>query len=165
MEQISIRKAELNSRLLRAKSDEEEQDAMVKELEQEFEAVTREITAHNDAKKKMEDRAAQIKLELTSMDQHLRETQEQYHQEKSKLEALSNLTERYEGYGGSVKKVMEQKDTLLDSHKPTPKPLGKANAEVPEMPEAPAQEQLTLETPAEAPAKRSKMIDIEADDK
>ena len=65
-----------------------------------------------------------------------------------------------------AKKVMEQKDTLLGSHKPTPKPLGKANAEVPEMPEAPAQEQLTLETPAEAPAKRSsKMIDIEADDK
>ena len=65
-----------------------------------------------------------------------------------------------------AKKVMEQKDTLLGSHKPTPKALGKANAEVPEMPEAPAQEQLTLETPAEAPAKRSsKMIDIEADDK
>ena len=65
-----------------------------------------------------------------------------------------------------AKKVMEQKDTLLGSHKPTPKPLGKANAEVPEMPEAPAQEQLTLETTAEAPAKRSsKMIDIEADDK
>ena len=65
-----------------------------------------------------------------------------------------------------AKKVMEQKDTLLGSHKPTPKPLGNANAEVPEMPEAPAQEQLTLETTAEAPAKRSsKMIDIEADDK
>ena len=30
--------------------------------------------------------------------------------EKSRLEALTNLTERYEGYGGSVKKVMEQKD-------------------------------------------------------
>lgn len=110
MEQISIRKAELNSRLLRAKSDEEEQDAMVKELEQEFEAVTREITAHNDAKKKMEDRAAQIKLELTSMDQHLRETQEQYHQEKSKLDAITNLTERYEGYGSSIRKVMECKE-------------------------------------------------------
>ena len=68
-----------------------------------------------------------------------------------------------------ARKVMEQKDTLLGSHKPTPKPLGKVNAEVPEMPEtadAGASEQLTLETPSEAPAKRSsKMIDIEADDK
>ena len=44
------------------------------------------------------------------MDQKLRDTQVLYHQEKSKLEALSNLTERYEGYGGSVKRVMEQKE-------------------------------------------------------
>ena len=110
MEQISIRKAELNSRLLRAKSDEEEQDAMLKELEQEFEAVTKEISGHNDAKKKMEDRAGQIKLELTAMDQRLRETQEQYHQEKSKLDAITNLTERYEGYGTSIRKVMECKE-------------------------------------------------------
>ena len=43
-------------------------------------------------------------------DGKLRETQSAYHMEKSKLEALSNLTERYEGYGGSVKKVMEQKE-------------------------------------------------------
>ena len=110
MEQVSIRKAELNSRLLRAKSDEEEQDAMLKELEQEFEAVTKEISGHNDAKKKMEDRAGQIKLELTAMDQRLRETQEQYHQEKSKLDAITNLTERYEGYGTSIRKVMECKE-------------------------------------------------------
>ena len=33
-----------------------------------------------------------------------------YHQEQSKLEALTNITERYDGYGGSVKKVMEQKE-------------------------------------------------------
>ena len=29
----------------------------------------------------------------------------------SNLEALKNITERYEGYGNSVKKVMELKDT------------------------------------------------------
>lgn len=63
-----------------------------------------------------------------------------------------------------AKKVMEQKDTLLGSHKPAPKPLVKADAEVPEVPEAP-QEELTLEPPAEAPKKSSKRIDIEADDK
>ena len=33
-----------------------------------------------------------------------------YHQEKSKLDALANLTERYDGYGGSVKRVMECKE-------------------------------------------------------
>ena len=44
------------------------------------------------------------------MDAKLRETQNRFHQEQSKLEALTNITERYDGYGGSVKKVMEQKE-------------------------------------------------------
>ena len=30
--------------------------------------------------------------------------------EKSKLEAISNLTERYDGYGNSIRRVMEQKE-------------------------------------------------------
>ena len=37
--------------------------------------------------------------------------QEKYHKTKSNLEALKNITERYEGYGNSIKKVMELKDT------------------------------------------------------
>ncbi|MDE7252698.1 MAG: chromosome segregation protein SMC, partial [Acetatifactor sp.] len=47
---------------------------------------------------------------LTNLDAKLREAQAAYHMEQSKLDALTNLTERYEGYGGSVKKVMEQKE-------------------------------------------------------
>ncbi len=61
-----------------------------------------------------------------------------------------------------AKKVMEQKDTLLGNHKPSPKPIAKIGSEVPELP----QEAVVVETPVETPAKRSsKMIDIEADDK
>ncbi len=59
----------------------------------------------------MEERLAGVRDELAGKDQKLRDTQVLYHQQKSKLEALSNLTERYEGYGGSVKAVMEKKDT------------------------------------------------------
>ena len=39
LEQINIRRAELNSRLLRAKSDEAEQTEVIRKLEEEFEAV------------------------------------------------------------------------------------------------------------------------------
>ena len=59
----------------------------------------------------MDERLAGVREELAGKDQKLRDTQILYHQQKSKLEALSNLTERYEGYGGSVKAVMEQKDS------------------------------------------------------
>ena len=57
----------------------------------------------------MQNGVGQVKPELTGKDEKLRQTQALYHQEKSKLEALANLTERYEGYGGSVKAVMERK--------------------------------------------------------
>lgn len=43
MEQINIRKAELNSRLLRAKSDEAAREETVKKLEETFETVTEEL--------------------------------------------------------------------------------------------------------------------------
>ena len=109
LEQINIRKAELNSRLLRAKSDEAAQEETIKKLEEEFEAVNAVIRELNDRQETMEEKLVAIREELSGQDQKLRDTQVLYHQEKSKLEALSNLTERYEGYGGSVKAVMEQK--------------------------------------------------------
>lgn len=110
MEQINIRKAELNSRLLRAKSDEEEQEGIIGNLESQFEAVNTEIIALNEKQQVLEERNSAIRDELSEKDQKLRDTQVLYHQRKSKLEALSNLTERYEGYGGSVKRVMEKKE-------------------------------------------------------
>ncbi|MBO4292641.1 MAG: chromosome segregation protein SMC [Lachnospiraceae bacterium] len=110
MEQINIRKAELNSKLLRAKTDEEEREETIRNLEDVFEKVTDELRSMNEQIAAKELELGEIRQSLTGKDAKLRETQEKYHQQKSKLDALSNLTERYEGYGGSVKKVMEQKE-------------------------------------------------------
>ncbi len=109
IEQIQIRKAELNSRILRAKSDEAAHAQTIKNLEEEFERVSNDIQRLKDEQESMEENLAGMREELAGKDQQLRDTQVLYHQEKSKLEALSNLTERYEGYGGAVKAVMEQK--------------------------------------------------------
>ena len=35
-----------------------------------------------------------------------------YHREASRLESLKNITERYDGYGNSIRKVMEQKKNV-----------------------------------------------------
>ena len=110
LEQINIRKAELNSRLLRAKSDEVAREENIKKLEEIFTSVTEELREMTVQESTKETELEKFRGILTQNDNRLRETQTKYHQEKSKLEALSNLTERYEGYGGSVKKVMEQKD-------------------------------------------------------
>ncbi|MCM1191167.1 MAG: chromosome segregation protein SMC [Butyrivibrio sp.] len=110
MEQVNIRKAELNSRLLRAKSDEAAREESLKKLEAEFEAVTEALRDLTEQEAAVELSLGDMREALAQKDARLRETQSAYHMEKSKLEALSNLTERYEGYGGSVKKVMEQKE-------------------------------------------------------
>ncbi|MBO5987743.1 MAG: chromosome segregation protein SMC, partial [Lachnospiraceae bacterium] len=72
--------------------------------------LTEEIGEKNKQVQTKEAELFEIRQSLGAKDAKLREAQQNYHMQKSKLEALSNLTERYEGYGGSVKKVMEQKE-------------------------------------------------------
>lgn len=109
LEQIAIRRSELNSKFLQAKSNEEEQQGIASRLQEEFEKINREIEDLNYEQKKKEERAGQIHDELGETDRKLRDAQVQYHQDKTKLESITNLTERYEGYGNSIRKVMEQK--------------------------------------------------------
>nr|WP_297707303.1 chromosome segregation protein SMC [uncultured Butyrivibrio sp.] len=109
-EQVNIRKAELTGKLVRARSDESRQEEIIQKLREEFDTITSEISVMNKEQKAAEQEVVRIREEMSKKDSELRKTQELYQQEKSRLEALANLTERYEGYGGSVKKVMERKD-------------------------------------------------------
>ncbi len=109
-EQVNIRKAELTSKLVRARSDESRQEEIIKKLRDEFDAITATISEMNKKQKETEQEVVRIREDMNLKDTELRKTTEKYQQEKSRLEALANLTERYEGYGGSVKKVMERKD-------------------------------------------------------
>ena len=90
-EQINIRKSELTSRILRVKSDEAQQEAVIKSLEEEFEKINEQIRTLNDSQQSKEEKLALIREELSKKDQLLRDTQVNYHQEKSRLEALTNL--------------------------------------------------------------------------
>ena len=110
LEQAQIRRAELNSRLLRAKSDEVQQEENLKELQDIFSAVSSEIDGLNNAQALKEEEISDIREKMAQKDKELRDRQVLYHQDKSKLEAVSNLTERYEGYGGAIRRVMEQKE-------------------------------------------------------
>lgn len=111
LEQISIHKAELNAKVVRARSDEAEQAENIVRMQEVFKSISDGIVNVDSEIKSQEKELTGIREKLTQKDQELQKKQLEYHQERSKLEALSNLTERYEGYGGAVKAVMEQKDT------------------------------------------------------
>lgn len=110
MEQLRIRKAELNSRLLRAKSDEAERDAEIKALQEAFKQINDEIIDTNNHLTQMDEEHVTFRERLMKKDEEIRTIQSKYQSLKSKLDTITNLTERYEGYGNSIQKVMEQKE-------------------------------------------------------
>ena len=109
LENTKVRKAEINSRFIQAKSDEEEQRTVIAGLKEEFEKINKELEDLNLKQSHTEERLEEIHTELSDKDKELRDTQVIYHEDKSRYDAIANITERYEGYGGSVKQVMEKK--------------------------------------------------------
>lgn len=110
MEQLRIRKAELNSRLLRARSDEVERDTEIKLLREEFQRISDQIAEDNTQLRALEESNTTFRERLSSKDKEISENQVMYQRYKSQFDTISNLTERYEGYGNSIQKVMEQRE-------------------------------------------------------
>lgn len=109
LEQIEIRKAQLSQRILRLKSEETEQEENLTEIRQKYEEVTERIQVMNQESQSCEDKVTAIQRELSEQNRKLEIGQVAYHREASRRESLKNITERYDGYGNSIRRVMEQK--------------------------------------------------------
>ncbi len=107
LEQINIRTAKLNQRKLRRKSEEADLEAVIEKYRRNL--------------KDLETQAAQLK-EREQDSIRLRHTQHQkkeaalkeleltmtgFHKVQSRLETLRNIAERYDGYGNSIRRIME----------------------------------------------------------
>ena len=109
LEQINIRKAELGKRLLDRKTQEADLNTVLSDYQKELEEVSLEII---DLKKKEEELSGKEKEwrdKLRENGRKLEENQTTFHKQQSRLESLKNIAERYDGYGNSIRKVMEQK--------------------------------------------------------
>lgn len=110
LEQNNIKKVELNQKLLRNKSDEAIIESAISQQEETLKTITEDILKQNSANTSIETLITEIQNKIDSITITLNERQQEFHRESSRLESLKNLTERYEGYGNSIRKVMEQKD-------------------------------------------------------
>ncbi|MDD4524554.1 MAG: chromosome segregation protein SMC [Lachnospiraceae bacterium] len=108
-EQIRVRKSELTGKLVNARTDESRQDEIIAEAEKKFENLTAEIVTLRESQNKIDSELTGMKSILASKDEELRSAQIAFHSDETKLETLRNMTERYEGFGQSVKRVMEKK--------------------------------------------------------
>lgn len=111
LEQVQIRKAEVSSKILSIKTEESDNEAELAEAKKAFEEVYAVIREYNDRKSNIEQEIEEHVKSLREFNHLLETGQSAYHREASRLESLKNLTERYEGYGNSIRKVMEQRQS------------------------------------------------------
>lgn len=110
LEQINIRKAEINQKLIKYTSDKKSQDETIEELGEELKKVNSKIENLNLENDKLSDELDELENKSSSLEHKSRELLIEYQRNKSRLESLKNITERYEGYGNSIRKLMELKD-------------------------------------------------------
>ena len=111
LEQINIRKSQLNQKLIDFQSRKDGQENAIKQLESQLTDVNKEIDEVKKSLQSYKDDLSNLRIKNSQLVKDLAANQEKYHKLKSNLEALKNITERYEGYGNSIKKVMELKES------------------------------------------------------
>ena len=116
LEQVDVRRAEVSQKLLHFKSDESVWDEKIgaealrlTEVEDQLRVVEKEESETVLKRQASEE-------ELRRLNRNLSNAQQDYHTSQTKLESLRNLAERYEGYGGSIRRVMEARDRIYGIH-------------------------------------------------
>lgn len=111
LEQLEIKKSELTSHIIKGKSDESTQKQVIKSLTAELDNAVGKLEDINNSIEESNTSVTQLKAEIAEKNSELDKLTQNYHREKSRLESLINITERYDGYGNSIKKIMELKDS------------------------------------------------------
>ena len=109
-DQIAARKAELARNILEVSEEGERLAERLREYEEELGNVQETIRGYNARITENEQQIESLQKELSEKQEKLRIGQTAYHRESSRLESLKNITERYDGYGNSIRKVMANKD-------------------------------------------------------
>ena len=109
-EQLDIRKAGISQRILSLKTQEEEQQSAIDQAQKEYDTITKAIQETREEGNRLTKEIHAIQETLKQQNTQLEKEQTSYHREASRLESLRNITERYDGYGNSIRRVMEQKN-------------------------------------------------------
>lgn len=109
LEQNSIRRAELNQRLLSNQSQVSAADEEMKKEEEALKTAKKELDNEYVARKSLLAEADKKRADILDLQKKQQDAQKEYHMLSSKLASLKNIAERYDGYGQSIRRVMEQK--------------------------------------------------------
>lgn len=110
LEQNSIKKAELTQKLLINKSHVTSAVEKMEEEEHILADIRNKMILQQEEKEKFKQIVEETEEKEKAIQKEHQEIQRNFHILTSKLSSLRNLTERYEGYGQSIRRVMEQKE-------------------------------------------------------
>ena len=109
LEQNNLEKAELTKKILENKTEASVLEETLNTEKNALEEINGKIEAIDASLTETRRCLGLAQKDREALRQEHRDVQQQYHMENSRLQSLRNLTERYEGYGQSIKRVMEQK--------------------------------------------------------
>ena len=110
LEQIQVRKARTTQQMIEARSEIQEQEERLEGFQKELKEVSAKIIVLSEENSKYEAKIQELQALLARQTEQFRIGQTAYHREQSRLESLKNITERYDGYGNSIRRVMDNKD-------------------------------------------------------
>lgn len=116
LEQVSLRRSEVSQKLLKFKSDESVQDELIEREQEALRGIREQAEEKQVLAQETEDVMTGAGKEARRLGQNQNDTQQEYHMAHTKLESLRNLAERYDGYGGSIRRVMEVRDRVRGIH-------------------------------------------------
>jgi len=109
LEQNNLKKAEITKKVLENKSEASVLEETLEREESALKDITDKIKALEDTLEELRGSRQALEQQSSNLNQEHRDVQQKFHMENSRLQSLKNLTERYEGYGQSIKRIMEQK--------------------------------------------------------
>lgn len=116
LEQVNIRKAQLNQRLLQRKTEESGLKDALEKSQSELSEIQTQIAEAKKRESSMMKDLDDWKIKSRKNIGEIEQTTVRYNKEQSRLESLKNIAERYDGYGNSIRKVMEKKESNAKIH-------------------------------------------------
>lgn len=108
-EQTQIRQSELNQKLIALQSEESSEGELVEAFKKEAQGIELELERLQAEQSACKKRAAKISDGLMKCREAFNAAEKSFHEESARYQTLKNITERYDGYGVSIRKIMERK--------------------------------------------------------
>lgn len=112
LSQCNLKRSELIKRLLKVKSNESIFDETIEKETVSLNKMKEQILGYQNVNDDIQSKMIDYDNKILATKTKLRDIIQVVNMEHARLSSLKNMTERYDGYGQSIKRVMEQKSKM-----------------------------------------------------